>query len=315
MLWGQSAKPQKKGAVLMEYAFKIAQTQKEECIERRLVKIDELDGQTTGNFVCPDRNCLVPVFPIFPEKTKTSQSPYFRAGAKQGHVDNCLQDGALRYEAKDGGSTCGSVVDRPQKICSDFPVRFIRARVDATEDHNGTDGQQGDHLESLGRKHQYSRSNAVGHSESKRGSALIRNFAEAFEHSPRPLTDMHIELPRCPARPYAAPFFPPSLGVPYLGLPIIHIYRGHYSHHNEYDSGVSIYFNEQVNGKPLSVWIAHALGPELIRSELITRLHQAAAGCSAMVYVLGNFIATHGKYAIEVLAINDVWVTLTDEQS
>jgi hypothetical protein len=38
-------------------------------------------------------------------------------------------------------------------------------------------------------------------------------------------------------------------------------------------------------------------------------------GCSAMVYVLGNFIATHGKYAIEVLAINDVWVTLTDEQS
>lgn len=34
-----------------------------------------------------------------------------------------------------------------------------------------------------------------------------------------------------------------------------------------------------------------------------------------MVYVPGNFIATHGKYAIEVLAINDVWVTLTDEQS
>ncbi|CAE6771993.1 hypothetical protein NSPZN2_40332 [Nitrospira defluvii] len=48
--------------------------------------------------------------------------------------------------------------------------------------------------------------------------------------------------------------------VQYIGQAIIHIYRGHYSHHNEYGSGVSIYFNEQVNGKPLSVWIANALG-------------------------------------------------------
>lgn len=32
-----------------------------------------------------------------------------------------------------------------------------------------------------------------------------------------------------------------------------------------------------------------------------------------MVYVLGNFIATHGKYAIEVAAINDLWVTLPED--
>ncbi len=296
----------------MEYALEIAQTQKGKH-KKRLVKIDTLDGQTTGNFFCPDPECSVPVFPIFPDKTKTSQSPYFRAGAKQGHVDNCRQDGTPRYEAKDGGSMCGSVVDRPQKICSEFPVRFIRARVDAAEDHNGTDGQQGDHLESLGREHQYSGSNTTDHPESKRGSALIRNFAEAFEHLPRPLTEMNIEIPRCPAKTYAETFLTPSRGVQYIGQAIIHIYRGHYSHHNEYGSGVSIYFKEQVNGKPLSVWIANALGPELIRSELIKRLHQAAAGCSAMVYVLGNFIATHGKYAIEALAINDVWVTLENE--
>lgn len=279
------------------------------------LRINDLDGQTIGNFVCPDRKCWVPVFPIFPDQTKTSQSSYFRAGKKQRHLNDCRQDGTPRYEAKDGGSICESVVNRPQKICSDFPVRFIRARVVAAEDHNGTDGQQGDHLESLGREHQYSRSNAVGHPESKRGSALIRNFAEAFEHSPRPLTEMNIEIPRCPAKTYAETFLAPSRGVQHIGQAIIHIYRGHYSHHNEYGSGVSIYFYEQVNGKFLSVWIANALGPELIRSELINRLHQAATGCSAMVYVLGNFIATHGKYAIEVLAINDVWVTLMDEHS
>ncbi|WP_447985461.1 hypothetical protein [Nitrospira sp. Nam74] len=294
----------------MEYSIRITHPQKGQRTEGHLIKIDELNGEATGSFVCPDPKCSVPVFPIFPEKTKTSQSPYFRASAKRGHVDNCLKDGALRYKTQDGGLTCVPV-QRPRKSCREFPVRFIRARVDATEGEKGTVGNQGNHLESEGRQRQYSR--AEDYQKSKRGSALIRNFAESFENSPLPLKNMGIEIPGCPAKTYAETFLDPSFGVQYLGQRIIHIYRGCYSHHVLYGSGISVYFNGQINDKPLSVWIASALGPQQVRAELLRLLDRAAAGYSAMVYVLGNFIVTHGKYAIEILSINDVWVTLWEK--
>lgn len=171
MLWWQPAKPQKRDAEIMEYALKIAQVPKGKP-KRSLVKIEELDGQTTGNFVCPDDNCSVPIFPIFPDRAKRSQRPYFRAGARQGHVNNCRQDGGLRYKAKVDSSRCGAVVDNPPGICSNFPVRFLRARGDATEGHN-TGLQEEDRLESLGTEPRYSRSNAADHPQSKRGSELI----------------------------------------------------------------------------------------------------------------------------------------------
>ena len=94
-----------------------------------------------------------------------------------------------------------------------------------------------------------------------------------------------------------------------------HIYRGRYDRHEYWKTGVSVYFQERYNGRPISVWLAMNLAPASLLDRILKRLQEAEHAPEAVIYALGTFAfkTSLRKYAIEPGSPYLFWVYIRDD--
>lgn len=122
-----------------------------------------------------------------------------------------------------------------------------------------------------------------------------------------------IKIKRCPASNFAETFLRPEEGVRrFSNGSIRHIYRGIYDRKEPWPTGTSIYFEDKINGLPISVCVPKDLEPKSVLDQLLEQAERAERRHEAVIYVAGTFIARSlsksKKYAIEFTSPYQCWI-------
>ncbi len=332
----------------MEYANRIAISGGKRVLE--LVKMTDLvkedwDEIRSSEYQCPDtERCAVSVFPALPEKVKTNRRkaprPYFRAGRKNPHTDNCRRDGVCvaSSEVSRSAGTLQNVENRdsvgkddarPAIVVSktgDIPHRFLESR-EKRDNPLGDNGESSDLSPGLNRPWSGQGGNEDGNWKRHVSETAVRHVVDlvkVYESHPKEfLQNEPLRILGCPGKTYWHAFVDISLALEKRNgrLPEArHIYFGTYSHHVDHYSGIAVFFkNLTHNDKPISIWIPNELGPQDIRSVIEENLDIARRGAPAIVYALGRFsLAVRGtKFSIELTSLSQAWISAyhpADEQ-
>lgn len=306
----------------MEYAIRIISPDQGVLVSiTQMLELGE-DETRNSDYICPDENCGVPVFPAIPEKEKPGRifapRPYFRAGKAHPHIPGCLGDSGVQVEETKTPTDKKKIVKTTSDaVLSDHPVRFDERRPSV--DGDGGNGGVGDGGPPTTRGGRGSGEGGGRQHTSKRSTRQVCELVRAYEatlHAEH--AGMSLSIQKCPARNFEEAFRSVRQAIDRQGRPFARrIYYGRYDRHTEYHSDdIAIFFAERAaDRKPFSVWVKAELGPATVRQNLLERLRQARDGTEAVVYVLGEFHPHQGyKYTVEIPGLNYVCVSLHSSQ-
>lgn len=271
-----------------------------------------------ARFYCPNPKCGKEIIAVFPALTKKfrekAPSDYFRV--KASHVDHCTKDGLTTFEEQAKARQAGMKAPAGTEFSTRGPAPVVLRRPIIQTGSVGVnpsraaDQRKGLIVKGGDRPSSFNYNQALNRT-SKPGSYVLAKFVELFEDPSVNNREAPMSLYGGAERTVYDLFQPVANAFDTNGQPkaSCRVYFGSFSRFETWKTGYSIYYQSRAAGRLVSVWVPFNNQPQPMLKSLKETL-QAAIPIRSVVYSVGSFIFTHGKWSNEIESVHEVHISV-----